>query len=86
MLDWLGHLMWVQLLEITLLFVVVMPLATLLGTKRPHLAMFLWILFFAKCMFPPVVQSPIGLFAWYFLSVNDINFGTYLFSLDEAPL
>ncbi len=54
-----------QIWQVSLLFVVVFLVSWMLRNKRPHLALLLWILFFIKCLVPPVVHAPVGLFAWH---------------------
>ncbi len=50
----------------------VVALATrLLGRHRPHLSLLLWTLVFVKCLTPPAWSSPLGLFSWLQLRVQD---------------
>ena len=53
-----------QVWQIAVLFVLVSVSTRLIRNTRPHLALVLWILFFMKCLIPPIIMSPIGVFAW----------------------
>ncbi|MEZ6118340.1 MAG: M56 family metallopeptidase [Pirellulaceae bacterium] len=50
--------------QVTLLAIVVGLLVRIFATDRPRLAHALWALVLLKCITPPLVSSPIGLFCW----------------------
>lgn len=52
-----------QAWQIALLIVLVAAVARGLAGRRPHLAHVLWLLVLVKCLTPPVLSSPIGLFS-----------------------
>ena len=51
-----------QLWQLTLLIAIAAILARAFCRNRPHLAMVLWLLVLAKCITPPIVAAPFGLF------------------------
>ena len=51
-----------QLWQLTSLIVVVGFLARTVFRNRPHVAMVLWLLVLVKCVTPPIVSAPFGLF------------------------
>lgn len=53
-----------QLWQVTLLAVVVALVVRLAARSRPHLAYLLWMLVIVKCLTPPIVASPTGVFSW----------------------
>ena len=57
-------LLWTQVWQIALLFVVVWLVTWRIREHRPHLALVLWCVFFVKCMTPPIILAPVGMFAW----------------------
>lgn len=57
-------LLWTQTWQIALLFVLIWVVNRFVRERFPHFAMVLWVLFFVKCLVPPVVLAPIGMFAW----------------------
>ncbi len=54
----------VQLLQVTLLIVVVGMASRLLRQRYPHIVYGLWCVVFIKCLTPPLIPSPVGVFAW----------------------
>jgi beta-lactamase regulating signal transducer with metallopeptidase domain len=57
-------LVWSQVWQVTLLALVVWALVRTLGRDRPHLASVLWVVVLIKCITPPIVSSPAGVFCW----------------------
>src|SRR5690606_28334293 len=53
-----------QAWQVTLLVVLVAVVVRLFARHRPHLAYVLWLLVLLKCVTPPLVSSPTGLFCW----------------------
>ncbi|MCU0880811.1 MAG: M56 family metallopeptidase, partial [Pirellulaceae bacterium] len=53
-----------QIWQVTVLAVVVWALVRTIGRNRPHLASVLWLLVLIKCVTPPIVSSPAGVFCW----------------------
>ncbi|MFK7817312.1 MAG: M56 family metallopeptidase, partial [Planctomycetaceae bacterium] len=62
MTDSLLNIGFTQLWQLSLLILVVGLLARTLCRNRPHAAMVLWLLVLVKCVTPPVVEAPFGLF------------------------
>jgi beta-lactamase regulating signal transducer with metallopeptidase domain len=58
------QLAWTQLWQVPLVIVVVAVVVQLAARRRPHLAYLLWSVVLLKCLTPPVVSSPTGLFSW----------------------
>lgn len=56
---------WTQLWQVTYVIVVVGLMTRLLCRSRPHLAVVLWLVALAKCIVPPVVFAPFGVFCQY---------------------
>src|SRR5262245_43490866 len=59
-----GQLAWTQLWQVTLVIVGVWLVLRLCGRNRPHLSCALWLVVLAKCVTPPLVSSPSGIFCW----------------------
>ena len=57
-------LVWMQIWQVTIAAIVVMILVRSLCRHRPHLAYLLWILVLLKCVTPPFLSSPTGVFSW----------------------
>jgi beta-lactamase regulating signal transducer with metallopeptidase domain len=57
-------LVWSQVWQVTLLALVVWALVRTFGRDRPHLASVLWLVVLIKCITPPIVSSPAGVFCW----------------------
>jgi bla regulator protein BlaR1 len=57
-------LVWSQVWQVTLLALVVWALVRTLCRDRPHLASVLWVVVLIKCITPPIVSSPAGVFCW----------------------
>ncbi|HSG71652.1 MAG TPA: M56 family metallopeptidase, partial [Planctomycetaceae bacterium] len=53
---------WNQLIQVSLLTVGVWLLTKLFARNRPHLAHAMWLVVLAKCVTPPLLESPTGLF------------------------
>ena len=64
MIDNLLNLLVIQSVQIGILFAIVWTVSSLVEWRRPHFVLVLWTLFFVKCMVPPIVSSPVGLFSW----------------------
>jgi beta-lactamase regulating signal transducer with metallopeptidase domain len=62
MIDELLGLAWSQTWQLTALIVAVAGIAHWQGGRRPHLVHVLWLVVFVKCLTPPVVASPAGVF------------------------
>ena len=60
----LGHLVWVQVWQVTLVALAVGVVTRLCCRRRPHLAHLLWMLVLVKCLTPPIWSSPTGVFSW----------------------
>ena len=61
MIDLLTELAVVHLWQVTVAFIIVWSIGNLTFAKRrPHLMLLLWVLFFVKCVVPPVIQSPVS--------------------------
>ncbi len=60
----LVHAAWTQVWQLTLLIAVVALLARVFARNRPHLAHVLWLVVLLKCVTPPLLSSPSGLFCW----------------------
>ncbi len=52
-----------QFWQVTIVASVIGLLVWLIGRRRPHLAMLLWLLVIIKCMMPPIWSSPSGVFS-----------------------
>ena len=60
----LANLAWSQFWQVTVAALAVGVLVWLFCRKRPHLAYMLWLLVILKCLTPPIVSSPTGVFSW----------------------
>ena len=60
----LVHTAWTQVWQLTLLIAVVALLTRVFARNRPHLAHVLWLVVLIKCVTPPLLSSPSGLFCW----------------------
>lgn len=63
MIESLVQLGWIQMWQTSLLFVIVLLVSLSFRKKRPHLVLLLWVVLLIKCVVPPLVTSPLGLFA-----------------------
>jgi hypothetical protein len=62
MIDSTLQLIAIQIWQISVLFAIVFGISLIPAMKRrPHFLFLLWVLFFVKCLVPPVVQSPVSL-------------------------
>ncbi len=62
--DLIGPLGWTHIWQVTIVASLV-AVAVRLGCRhRPHLAYLLWMLVVVKCLTPPIVTSPTGVFSW----------------------
>ena len=52
-----------QLWQVSILVVIVAAIAQVVGRWRPHLAYVLWLLVAVKCITPPLIGSPTGVFS-----------------------
>src|SRR4051812_45234609 len=55
---------WVQCCQVTALIAIVGIVVRFVGRNRPHLASVLWLVVLVKCLTPPVVSCPCGVFCW----------------------
>ena len=55
---------WNQAWQLTALIVIAIAIARFAARRRPHLAHVVWLVVLAKCVTPPIVSSPAGLFCW----------------------
>ncbi len=53
-----------QIVQVTLLILVVGVITRLCCRSRPYLALALWSIVLLKCVLPPLLYSPVGLFCW----------------------
>lgn len=53
-----------QLWQVTAVILVLGPLAVVLARRRPHWAYAVWFVVLIKCLTPPLVTSPSGVFSW----------------------
>ncbi|MBN1910951.1 MAG: hypothetical protein JW818_14490 [Pirellulales bacterium] len=60
----LARAAWTQAWQVTLLILFVAVLVRLIARRRPHLAHVLWLVVLIKCVMPPLVSSPSGVFCW----------------------
>lgn len=60
----LWSLLYSQLLQVSSVALITWLLVRLLAKDRPHLAHSLWALVLLKCITPPIVASPTGVFTW----------------------
>ena len=58
------HLAWAQSWQVAFLICAVGLATRWLCQRRPHMAYVLWILVVLKCLTPPLMSSPMGLFSW----------------------
>src|SRR5579871_6645167 len=61
--DW-SSLAWTQLWQVTALIALVGLVQGTLCRRRPHLAYALWMVVMLKCLTPPIISSPTGVFGW----------------------
>lgn len=62
--DLCAELLWRQFWQVSVLLLVVGACSLLLAKKRPHFVFVLWVIFFIKCITPPILQSQASVFAW----------------------
>src|SRR5262245_1974592 len=55
---------WAHSWQVTLLIALVGLVLRLVGQNRPHLACALWLVVLLKCITPPILSSPSGIFCW----------------------
>src|SRR6266850_4749231 len=55
---------WAQCWQVTALIAIVGVVLRFVGRNQPHLASVLWLVVFVKCITPPVVSCPWGVFCW----------------------
>ncbi len=67
-----GELFALQFLQVTLLTLLVGLIVLLFGRNRPYLALSLWVIVLVKCVTPPLVYSPCGVFCW--MEIPDAGF------------
>lgn len=60
----LARMAWTQIWQLTALIAVVAVIVRLMAKRRPHLAYVLWLVVLAKCLTPPIMASPGGIFCW----------------------
>ncbi|HUE73579.1 MAG TPA: M56 family metallopeptidase [Pirellulaceae bacterium] len=59
-----SRIAWAQSWQVTLLIAGVWLVLRAVGRNRPHLACALWLVVLLKCITPPLVSSPSGIFCW----------------------
>ena len=59
-----SEFLWSHCLQLTAVVVLIGVLARLTSRRRPHLAYVLWLVVIAKCVVPPLLSSPTGIFSW----------------------
>lgn len=70
------QLIWTLLshaLQVTALAIVVACTSRWLAKDRPHLAHALWLLVLLKCLMPPTLSSPTGVFSWLNTSIQSVS-------------
>ncbi|HZL89375.1 MAG TPA: M56 family metallopeptidase, partial [Pirellulaceae bacterium] len=80
-----GRLAWTQLWQVTLLIVGIWVILRLVGRNRPHLACALWLVVLLKCVTPPLVSSPSGIFCWLQRTDPSTDGETFRASLEYVP-
>lgn len=58
------QLVWTQAWQVAVVAVLVLAAARIWGRKRPHLAHAFWLVVLCKCLTPPLLASPVGIFCW----------------------
>ncbi len=88
-LDFFLALLKVQLLQVSLLIVIVGLIACLLRNRHPHLVFALWAVVFVKCLTPPLMVTPLGLFAWQAPRIpapaESVRFAPRIGQYDDVP-
>lgn len=64
MVDTLRELLLTQIWQVSLLIAVVLVFSYLFSRRWPQIVFVLWAVVFIKCVTPPVMQSPVGVFSW----------------------
>ena len=80
-----GRIAWSQCWQVTLLIAGVWLLLRLAGRNRPHLACGLWLVVLLKCITPPLVSSPSGVFCWMQREKSAAAEATAVALTDQAP-
>ena len=57
-------LLQIQVVQVGMLVLLVGLITRFLRNRYPHIAYALWLVVFVKCLTPPVMSTPFGLFAW----------------------
>ena len=68
----LARMAWNQLWQVTVMVLIVALASRYLLVRHPYLARGLWLLVLVKCLTPPVVGSPLGLFSWSQVQTRDV--------------
>ncbi|MEX2027419.1 MAG: hypothetical protein WEH44_08960, partial [Pirellulaceae bacterium] len=76
---------WAQCWQVTLLIVGVWLLLRAVGQNRPHLACALWLVVLLKCITPPLVSSPSGIFCWLQRAEPVVERQSVLAATDYVP-
>lgn len=63
-------LMLTQLWQVTVLILLALLMERLCGKKLPHLMAGIWLAIVVKCLVPPILSSPTGLFSWAGVSIS----------------
>jgi beta-lactamase regulating signal transducer with metallopeptidase domain len=58
------HLVWTQAWQVAVVALLVLAAVRIWGRTRPHLAHALWLVVLCKCLTPPLIASPVGVFSW----------------------
>lgn len=78
--DWFCELLFAQIWQVSLLFLMVAILHRTVAKDRPHLAHALWVLVLLKCVVPPVLSSPTSPFS---LLSNGLELSTFVENDEE---
>ena len=65
------QLAWAQLWQVTLVAVIVASIVRLAARKHAHLAHVLWLVVLLKCLTPPLLTSPSGVFCWVHFEASE---------------
>lgn len=64
-----------QLWQVTAVILIVAALVRLFARQRPYLAHALWLVVLLKCITPPLLSSPSGVFCWLQVSSAESSIG-----------
>ena len=75
---------WIQALQVTISIVIVGAVHRLYANRYPHALRVLWVVVLIKCITPPLVVSPSGLFCWL-RPANTVSVALPDASTNEVP-